>query len=105
MVSKSWLLNSRTSYKEQHEEIASSNDNKLEVEPQESHEDNNLDPERQSNARKQLNITNNNHLVNDTINILEHNNTYASSSGLENLDDTLMHLNIMRERLLTLAGQ
>ena len=77
----------------------------MELEPQDSHQDNNLDLERETNECKQLlNKSNNNHLVNNKTNILKH-NTYESSSGPESLDNTLMHLNIMRERLLTLAGQ
>ena len=101
-MSKFRSLNSRTSYEEEHE-IASSDDEELEVEPQDSHADNDSDIERETNARKQLN-NNNNHLVHDGTNLLEH-NTYESNSSPDNLDDVLIDLNIRRERLLTLAGK
>ena len=46
----------------------------------------------------------NNHPINDVTNNLEEVNTLSSISP-DNLDDTVLHLNIMRERLLTEAGK
>ena len=54
------------------------------MEPQDSYADNDLDIERETNARNELNMINNSNFVNEETNQIVQNDTHESSNGPEN---------------------